>query len=249
MDQRIKRIGGYYYINDRKVPSMTFVLGKTCPKTALNGWKKRTADWEEVSRRAALFGTMMHMRILGRMSDAPLEPPKQLYTEEWPRDIAEEMEGRDVQWNKLRIKPGRPRLVEHTVWTTGKYPVAGTLDYTGPLEICGFSTGQTIMDLKSSRRPQVSHELQIAGYAIALEREGIFVETGVIPYIRKNSSELVIIEEEELTDRKAKVTTIIRKFYDKYLDGKLEPTGGIIKTGKQRLSSTQIHPLVGCQRT
>jgi CRISPR/Cas system-associated exonuclease Cas4 (RecB family) len=104
-------------------------------------------------------------------------------------------------------------MVEHTVWFNDPVAAAGTTDYWGGMSLGGHDMGLCVMDLKSSKKPQRQHELQIGAYALGLKREGKTVDTGLIPYVRSDSSEMVILEEEELADRSLAFIEVAKKYY------------------------------------
>lgn len=212
-DLKNTRVNGYYNIDGRQVPSVTTILGKTCPHAGLEAWKRRHKNHGILSREARIFGLCMHMRILGRMSDSPLEVPDSLLNEEWPCNMREEMLSRDEQWKKLGLEPGRPRMLEHTIYVPGEHPFAGTVDYAGKLLLFKQDLGTTTMDLKSSSKPQKSHEFQIGAYSLGLLEDGVECDNGVIPYVRAHSAEIVILEKEELQDRAQGFLEIAGKFY------------------------------------
>jgi CRISPR/Cas system-associated exonuclease Cas4 (RecB family) len=214
-DKRGTRVGGYYVglVPGKKIPSVTTVLGRMLRKDGLEYWKKKNNNWRELQEKARISGTLMHHRILGRIADAPLELQEGMGEIEWTKELLEEMREREKQWKSLCIEPMRPRQVEHTAWMDGEYPAAGTMDYNGKLKIYGMDIGYAVMDLKSSAKPQKGHEIQIGAYALMLKEMGIQVDCGVIPYVRRNSAEMVMMEKEELEDRGAIFLDLTRRFY------------------------------------
>jgi len=220
VDERATRVGGYYRINGKRYPSVTTILGKMISKDGLEFWKRKNRNWKELREDAAFNGTLMHQVILQKLSGTSIEMPERLLERKWTRATLAEMKAREHYWEELGIKAVKPIMVEHTLHIDDPYRVAGTADHWGRLEIGGQDAGICVMDLKSSKKPQRTHELQIGAYALGLERERKKVETGVIPYVRSDSSEVVILEREELTDRGCAFLDVVRRFYE--LERKVE---------------------------
>jgi CRISPR/Cas system-associated exonuclease Cas4 (RecB family) len=207
MSQSLRDGAGNYLINGKRYPSVTTILGKMCKKERLNIWKKQHDDWPTISRHAQIYGTFMHMQIQEAISGEIQEIPSNMPFNEWPKDLAEELEGRMEQWNKLGLRFGKPCLVEHTVVIKAANS-AGTLDHFGPIDEIDM-----VMDLKSSAKPQKSHEIQLGAYYLGLLVEGRHAKQGMIPYVHRDSIEIVELMEEELMDRGQKFVEIAKRFY------------------------------------
>jgi hypothetical protein len=213
VDERATRVGGYYRIGGKRYPSVTTILGKMIPKNGLEFWKRKNKNWKELREEAAFNGTLMHLVLLQKISGTKLEIQENLLEKKWTRTTIAEIKAREHYWNELGIKPTKPIMVEHTIHIDDPCRVAGTADHWGGMTIGGQDAGLCVTDLKSSKKPQRTHELQIGAYVLGLEREGKKVDTGLIPYVREDSSELVILEREELTDRGYAFMDVARRFY------------------------------------
>jgi len=208
MSQSLRDFDGNYLIGGKKYPSVTTILSKMCKKDGLQIWKDRNPDtWPTIARHAQIYGTFMHMLIQEQISGEIQEIPSKMPFQEWPKDLAEELDGRMEQWNKLGLRFGRPCLVEHTVVIKAANS-AGTLDHFGPIDEIDM-----VMDLKSSAKPQKSHEIQMGAYYLGLLVEGRHAKQGMIPYVRRDSVEIVELMEEELMDRGQKFIEIAKRFY------------------------------------
>lgn len=215
--QELRDRAGNYIIGGRKYKSVTTILKEEFPKVALDAWKERTPDWPIKAREAQIYGTLMHMQLQATVSPIPPEMPAYIPYDEWPSDIAEELEGRMESWLKLGFNLGTPNLIEHTTVVeefddSGRMIAAsaGTWDYWGKVD--GVLT---ILDWKSSKRPQKSHEIQLGAYYLGATREGIEVEMGMIPYVRKNEVKLVELSLDELKERGEDFLVLARKSYEK----------------------------------
>ena len=104
-------------------------------------------------------------------------------------------------------------LMEHTVVIEshdelGNVMAAGTLDYKGKVD-----GTDTLLDWKSSKRPQESHKIQMGAYYLGLVAEHRAPEWGIIAYIRKNSAQLVEMTPEEMQEAGEKFLSIARKAF------------------------------------
>lgn len=212
MDARVERINGFYTINGKRMPSVTTVLGKMLPHEKLDAWQARTPNHKEVGYKAAIRGNFMHMRILGRYSDAPMEIPAVMPEEDWPAGMVGDLEKMDLQWDEIGLNITRPCLVEHTTHSNGRWPYAGTVD--GHMNIEGR---KTILDLKSARVPQRHHRLQLGAYAHALAEHGIETEWGMVAYVRPTNTHLVEMDRPELDAAWFEFEELIEKFYQDYM--------------------------------
>lgn len=126
------------------------------------------------------MGTICHYRILNQLSPVLLEPPD-LDASDYPPDAKKTADIAEIIWKSLDIEIGYPRSVEELV-INHEYKYAGRLDLAAP--IGGVSS---IVDLKTSREIQYTHELQVAAYWLA---KGCIHDQGVIisihPYLRTN---------------------------------------------------------------
>ncbi len=194
MSQALRDIEGNYHINGKLYRSITAILHDECPKMQLDAWKERTPDWREIGRKARIYGTFMHLQLQSQYAKIPVDVPTEISIDEWPEDMAEELEERMKNWKELGLKMGEPNLMEHTI-VIERAKAAGTWDWFGPVDDV-----PTILDWKSSKRPQKSHKLQLGAYYIGAIESGIRPEWGMIAYIRRNGAELVEMTEEELRE-------------------------------------------------
>ena len=196
---KVSKTDGGYLVDGRKLSSVTTILHNTLPNNELNGWKSRNSNHKEISRKAALLGSLMHLRILNQLSMAPLEIDKYLPFDEWPPDADKRMEARENQFLNLGLEFKKPLLIEQIVYHLNDPGYAGTLDICGKIE-----QRTTIADLKSTRKPIESHELQIAAYAAAIESMGMVkrVDWGMVIYVREDSAEITELNRHELLSRR-----------------------------------------------
>ena len=145
----------------------------------------------------------------------PPEVPAELPFMEWPEDIAEELDARRENWIALGLELGNPNLIEHTIviedYDDEKNLIAasaGTWDFWGPVD--GM---KTILDWKSSRRPQKSHKIQLGAYYLGAKRAGIEVEWGMIPYVRKNGVQIIELSPEDMQEEGERFLELARKSY------------------------------------
>ena len=217
MSQAQRDYEGNYNINGKKYKSITTVIKEECSHMALDVWKERTPNWPMIGRKARIYGTLMHLQFQQRLSDIRMDLPCEIEYEDWAEDpdICAELEGRMEQWLKLDIKMEKTNLMEHTIVIErhddkGDVQSAGTLDYYGPAD--GM---MTLLDWKSSKRPQKSHKIQLSAYYLGLIAEGRKVDFGIIAYVRKGSAELVEMTPEEMQDGGEKFLDLARKSYIK----------------------------------
>lgn len=221
MSQALRDKEGNYIFGGRKYRSVTTIIHEEYPHSELETWKEKTPNWPEYTRKARIYGIMMHVQLQSTIADIPVDLPCELPYWEWPEDLEEELIGRMEQWKKLELKLEKPNLIEHTVKiesfdNSGKLEVAsaGTWDYWGAVD--GV---KEILDWKSSKRPYKAHRIQMGAYYLGATQEGIEVEMAVIPYIRRNSAELVELSIEELKEEGENFLELARKSYEK-LNGK-----------------------------
>ena len=215
MSQALRDYAGNYHIRGKSYKSITTILKEECPKVALDNWKERTPDWPVKARKAAIYGTFMHLQLQHLYADIPPDVPSEMPMEDWPDDMAEELEGRMESWLALGLQFEKPNMIEHTVVVEqhnelGDVMAAGTWDYWGKVD--GM---KTILDWKSSKNPQKSHRLQMGAYYLGALAEGYEVEWGMIPYVHKNNVTLVEMQPDELYEAGEKFLEIARKSYRK----------------------------------
>lgn len=217
MSQALRDKTGNYLINGRKYKSVTTIIHEEYPRVALDAWKERTPDWPVKARQAQIYGTLMHMRLQSTVVDIPVDVPGELPFYEWPEDILEELEGRDASWEGLNLVLGKPNLVEHTIIIEDRdesgeiiAASAGTWDFWGPVD--GM---MSLLDWKSSKRPQKAHRIQMGAYYLGAKHAGIVVEWGLIPYIQKNKATIVEMSPDEMQEEGEKFLELARKSYER----------------------------------
>jgi CRISPR/Cas system-associated exonuclease Cas4 (RecB family) len=217
MSQALRDKEGNYLIGGRKKRSVTTIIHEEYPRAELDAWKERNPDWPEYTRKARIYGVFMHMQLQEMYADIPVEVPGEYPFWEWPKDLDEELEGRREQWRLLNLILGKPNLIEHTIIIDDRdekgnllSESAGTWDYWGPVDDL-----KSILDWKSSKRPQTAHKLQMGAYYLGAIAAGLEVEKAVIPYVRRTSAQLVELMPDELQEWGEKYLELARKSYVK----------------------------------
>lgn len=191
-----KENGRWYIINNKRLPSVTTILAETADNTWLNTWKNNTPNWEMISKRATIIGSIAHYRLLRPYSITHLTPPK-ISTSEWPHDIKQIIDAIDNARNildTLDIDRSKPIYVEHTVYRFNHPAYAGTLDM-----LANINGKRTILDIKTSKKLRDDYVLQLGGYSKALKKNGITCEQGMLLKISpSNGTEILEIDSKEL---------------------------------------------------
>lgn len=200
---------GYYTISGIRRPSVTTVIHSQFKSEGLRIWKERNKNWKDIAERAALRGTLMHRRILGEDSEQTLEMDE-LPMDRWYPELGEELEGMDRAWESLGIAMEPPILTEYTVWYDGEMPFAGTIDRRAKI-----GGRLAILDLKSSKKPQETHRIQMGAYYLALLQRGMPTERAFIPYIRPDDADLIEMEKDELVEESERFLVLLQNFYEK----------------------------------
>lgn len=213
MDLKTTRVNGNYLINGKLYPSNTTIIGRMLPKRELTAWKKRTPNWREITRRSALLGSIMHMRVLDSASECAVELPGELPILDWPEDIVEEMEARERAWDSLGLKMEDPMLTEYTVWYDGPERFATTIDRR-----CKIDGELSVLELKSSKRAYESHEIQLGGQALALAQKNLPVTRGYVVYLRRTGAEVVELDESQLAERGEDFLRLARAYHKRWVD-------------------------------
>lgn len=214
MSQALRDQFGNYHINGKSYKSITTVIREECPHMALDAWKERTPDWKTVGKRAALYGTMMHVQLQMQEPDIiPVDIPSEMPYWTWPDDMEDELAGRMTQWKSLNLVLEKPCLIEHTI-VIERHDIEGDVQCAGTWDRWGKVDGMlTLLDWKSSKRPQKSHRIQMGAYYIGAKDAGIEVEWGMIPYVRKTSIEIVEMTPAEMQEEGEKFLELARKSY------------------------------------
>ena len=163
MSQELRDELGNYHIGGKKYKSITTILKEEMPHMALDAWKERTPNWPSIGKKAAIYGTFMHMKIQELVTGTHQEVPKNFKLSEWcDMEMAQELDDRVEQWLNLGLNIGTPNITEHTVVVErhdedGIVMAAGTLDYFG-LKFSNF-TGQFFFLDHSSQSNAFMHSL------------------------------------------------------------------------------------------
>lgn len=214
MSQELRDELGNYHIGGKKYKSITTILKEEMPHMALDAWKERTPNWPSIGKKAAIYGTFMHMKIQELVTGTHPEVPKDFKLSEWcDMEMALELDDRVEQWMNLGLNIGTPNITEHTVVIErhdedGIVMAAGTLDYFGPVD------GMVVIgDWKSSKRPQESHRIQLGAYYLGMLAEGKEAQEGQIWYIRRNNADIIELEKDELEEEGEKFLELGKRSY------------------------------------
>lgn len=211
-DLKCERIDGCYHIDGKQYPSVTTILGKMVNKDGLDGWKRRNLNWKEMRDAAALTGTLMHLRILQRYSDAQIELPGEMAILRWPDGLEEELDRRDAAWDELGLNITDATVERTVVIKEHGADSAGTLDMRATVE--GF---KSILDLKSSKKIYETHFLQLGAYALGSKAEGYDAERGYVVALRDGNFEVGELEKDELIECGTKYLDLARKYHERFM--------------------------------
>jgi len=220
--RNINGIRHYQDPTDRAwVPSVTSIISKMMRKDGLDAWKSRNVNHKAYASNEATLGSLKHLRILQQYCDEQLEAPE-LPSLDWCTEgRMDQLELAEIMWEKLGLKFGWPRYIEHTLYR-GEYPrCAGSLDWLVQVEEpVKWEDGLTLGDIKSSKAPQEGHKVQLGAYYLLLP-EHLRPRRGVITYLHtqmKNNLTLepVVIEmgEKDLVRYGNKFLDLAGKFYE-----------------------------------
>lgn len=148
----------HYAVGDSPYPSVTTVTNYYPPKKeALQSWKARTDNFEEVRDRAGVLGTLAHHRILNPYAIRSLPPPEidLSYVDD---ELKTDIETCELLWEKCDFPVEDSPLIEKKAWSH-EHEYAGTFDM--------FTDG-TVVDLKTSAAVQDSYRMQVAAYFYAM---------------------------------------------------------------------------------
>lgn len=214
----------YYIDQGEKFPSVTSVMKSVNGEPeGITRWKERTPNWEEITEKSRLEGTVGHYRILNRysinvLSDKP-EIPRQALID---GELLHRVELMEMMWDNITLMQDGQRVyltpidVEERV-ICRKYKYAGRVDM-----IAEIDGKVTIVDLKRNPDPtKKQYHLQVAAYAMAFVEDNRFydeVEQGMVvslcPDERKNP------------DLTGKYDIINKKDLDKLCDEWVDMMGG-----------------------
>jgi hypothetical protein len=211
---------GYYNVDGEIYPSVTTVLSKMLPEPySLKMWKRKNQNWRDILKYKATMGSIVHYRILNRLSNRILELPN-FSIDEIPYGVDHILEIADTIWNDFSFEIGQPRVIE-TIHVDKKEKVVGTPDIIAP-----FWGVRTIGDIKTSKAIYDTHILQIGGYYNMLVNSGDetkIPERAIIisvhPYEEGNPTlqgHYKIIEKDGLKLAAAEFVDLLRKYHTMY---------------------------------
>jgi hypothetical protein len=209
---------GYYNIDGEIYPSVTTILGKMLPEPyGIKIWKIRNPNWQEELKYKATMGSIIHYRILSKLSTRILELPN-ITIDDIPYEVQHIFEIADTIWDDFKFDIGHPRTIE-TIHVDRKEKVVGSPDLIAP-----FDDVRTIADIKTSKAIHDTHELQIGGYYNMLKNNGIpedkLPEQGVLisvhPYEEGNPNfkgHCKVLTKEKLEEKACKFVSLTRKYH------------------------------------
>lgn len=218
--------GGHFYpVNDAGdivYPSVTTVIHNVIPEDpAITSWKARNKNWKGLLNYSAVLGTLVHFRILNKLSDTLLPLPEPTMAE-WEEPMEAQIEIAEIMFDELDLDLGYPRNVEFLL-INHNYKYAGRCDLLAPLDLHdGKGYVQTLIDLKTSREARATHKLQMGGYYDAIpdnKKPQRAVLVCIHPYEKNNPSlegHTVKIEMKELLGYRDRFRTLATDFHKKF---------------------------------
>lgn len=148
----------HYVVGGEAYVSVTTATNAYAPKQeALESWKKRTDNFEQVRDRAGVLGTAAHHRILGQYANGKLELPY-IDLSVVDGEMETDVETAELLWDKCDFELTDRALIERRVAHHG-YKYAGTFD--------AYEDG-AVIDLKTSPTVHDSYKMQVAAYREAM---------------------------------------------------------------------------------
>lgn len=194
---------------EKKLPSVTQILKEMLPEPeGLKYWKKKNQNWEQILKEKGNVGTLIHYRILNKLSPVELEMPF-WKTGDLPDNILSIIENAQEMWDSLNLEI-EPILVEQ-FQKNDKY--CGTLDLLGVID------GEVVLvDLKTGKNIYDNHLLQLGGYAGLCEE---YPDKGMIialhPFIETNPDlkiKMKKIDDKKLFKYTEQFNTLVAKWYE-----------------------------------
>lgn len=148
------------YINSKKevIPSVTQILSMI-NKKGLMDWSNwlgfKRIKYKEFLNEKALLGTIVHNKIESDIKGVEYTP----YIDEITEREADKRFNRYLQWKSdCEVSPIHSELKVHNE------------RYGGTIDFIGIVRGSfTLLDFKTSKKPQYSHFMQLGGYLNLLE--------------------------------------------------------------------------------
>lgn len=207
---------GYYNVDGEVYPSVTTILQKMLPEPdGIKYWKMKTPNWEEILRERATIGSMVHYRILNRLSVRTLELPDISY-DLLPENLEELLDITDAMWGSFNFDIGHPRVIE-TIHVDRKDKYVGTPDIIAP-----FGKVMTLGDIKTSKDIHDTHILQMGGYYNMLKNNNVSYLPerafliSIHPFIKTNPSltpHIVEISKKELEEKAKEFSELVRDYH------------------------------------
>jgi len=177
-----------YEVNGQKLPSVTSLLALLPEAPELAAWKRNTVNFQEVSEKAMVVGTITHFRIENDLARKHGLPLQKLTLEAGKPTPDDEMRAK-IQLNFDRylawyeeIKPV-PIVMEKTVWNE-------PLGYAGTLDMLATVGGKVhLIDIKTGKGMYDKYYAQCWAYREALSYMGVHVDTCSVLRIGSNGLE------------------------------------------------------------
>ena len=174
--------GRHYNVDGCRLPSVTTILG-VLASPGLAQWRGHVGNTaaDKTSREAAAYGTMLHglVEVVNRGHRDRLDPEESQLVAPY------------VAWfdEHLSHVIAAERLV-----ISRRHKFAGTTD---AVVVMRGDRAATVVDLKSSRTDLAQREwrLQLAGYAVALEEDGLDVRRRIVVRMPRNAPETLHVHE------------------------------------------------------
>jgi len=207
---------GYYNVDGEVYPSVTTILHKMLPEpNGIKFWKMKNPNWEEILHERATIGSMVHYRILNRLSLRTLDLPD-VHFDSLPSNLDELLDITDVMWNSLNFEIGQPRVIE-TIHVDRKDKYVGTPDIIAP-----FGKVVTLGDIKTSKDIHDTHILQMGGYYNMLKNNNVSYLPerayliSVHPFIKTNPKlrpHIVELSKKELEEKANEFADLVREYH------------------------------------
>jgi hypothetical protein len=183
-------------------------------------------------KASQIVGTLVHYRILNKLSPSLLEPPV-FDPSNLPEDAMEKVDLCEIMWDSLSLDIGYPRKIEKLLFDK-EHRFCGSPDMFAPVNKIN-----SLVDLKTSKALYESHKIQMGGYNILLGRapeRALLVSLHPTiynnPYLRAHFHEIPKKELEEYSD---KFLELLKEFHAKNLTQELAHKFGIMGEEKQAI--------------
>jgi len=210
---------GYYNVNGEIYPSVTTILQKMLPEPyTLKRWKLKNPNWEDIVKYKQVMGSIVHYRILNKLSTRILELPSGVSIYNIPYEVDHIFDIADTIWDNFGFDIGHPRTIE-TIRVDPIEKYVGTPDIIAP-----FDGIRTLADIKTSKDIYDTHKLQVGGYYNMMRNNGVPEEDlptramliSVHPYEEGNPTlegHTVVLSKKQLEDQAEKFVNLVRKYH------------------------------------